>query len=106
MELLDGLKFSLAAIRRDLRERDGDNCAECGKQMRFDQAFISKNKQSATIGHRVPKSHDGTYDLENLELQHYECNNKRGDSGCPLCAAGNCPGYARKITRERERPGK
>jgi 5-methylcytosine-specific restriction endonuclease McrA len=76
-------------LRQRLRDRDGDNCGDCNKRMVF-KRWAGTNPDEATLDHRRPRSHEGTYDLENLRLLCSACNKKRGTRDCPACAAGTC----------------
>lgn len=56
--------------RQILLERDGPNCALCGKPI--------GDIELANIDHIVPRSHGGRDRVENLQLAHYRCNVERG----------------------------
>jgi len=61
-----------------LRERDGDTCGRCRRQMRFD--LPGGHELAPTIEHLQPKSKGGTSDLENLCLCHGRCNRQMADA--------------------------
>jgi len=62
-------------LRRVVRERDGDDCALCGKPMEFDM----EGPEFATLEHIVPRSRGGCNSPINLVLAHKRCNAARGD---------------------------
>lgn len=61
-----------------LRQRDGDNCWRCRRQMRFD--LPPGHDLAPTIEHVQPKSKGGTSELGNLCLCHGRCNRLLGDA--------------------------
>ncbi|HEU4499642.1 MAG TPA: HNH endonuclease signature motif containing protein, partial [Sphingomicrobium sp.] len=64
------------AARDAVRQRDGDNCWQCHRPMRFGPPFnVGK---AATIEHRLALAHGGTWDLDNLVLCHLGCNRHLG----------------------------
>lgn len=67
------------AARYRLREKYGDNCCHCGKQMLFKRRgdFARLGKFGATIEHLIPVRDGGSNDLDNLRLAHKICNNMR-----------------------------
>jgi 5-methylcytosine-specific restriction endonuclease McrA len=64
------------AKRESIRLRDGDDCWQCGKPMRFGAPF--NTRRSATIEHVQAQANDGTDDLDNLRLCHKGCNRHLG----------------------------
>lgn len=56
-----------------LQARDGEGCAICGAP------FSDKNPP--TFDHIIPLSKGGPSTLENLQLAHQLCNNRRADTG-------------------------
>lgn len=56
--------------RETVRARDHGVCQLCG------EAVAGRG----TIDHIVPKSRGGTDDLENLQLAHAACNQRKGDT--------------------------
>jgi 5-methylcytosine-specific restriction endonuclease McrA len=62
----------------DLRERDGDKCWRCRREMRFD--LPRGHDLAPTIEHILPKSKGGTGELRNLCLCHGRCNRIMADA--------------------------
>lgn len=60
-----------------LVQRDGYDCAICGESI--DIALPRTSKQGATIDHRIPLSKGGSDELDNLQLAHWICNNRKAD---------------------------
>lgn len=63
-------------LRRQLRQRDGDDCHLCRAPMVFNN---HESDLYATIDHVLPRSAGGRHDLENLKLAHRRCNQRRGN---------------------------
>ena len=61
-----------------VRERDGDNCWQCGHPMVFDGPHPNKGR-AATIEHVLPLAKGGTSALDNLRLCHVGCNRHLAD---------------------------
>ena len=57
-----------------LRQRDGDNCRRCRRELRFD--LPRGHDQAPTVQPILP----GATDLQNLCLCHARCNPEPGDS--------------------------
>jgi hypothetical protein len=53
-------------VRYALVERDGRNCAICGKDI--------GDIERANCDHIVPRAHGGKDKIENLQLSHFRCN--------------------------------
>lgn len=65
-----------------LRERDGDKCQICRRDIRFDLPSGPKgDTRGPSIDHIVPRSKGGDDDLANLRLTHWGCNRSRGNRG-------------------------
>ncbi len=62
-------------IRKQLRERDGDNCCWCGIKLIFNCKL--QNRFNTTIEHLVRRCEGGSNKLENLKLACRKCNNSR-----------------------------
>ena len=58
-------------IKRQLINSKGPICALCGKPI--------ANMKDCTIDHIIPISKGGLTTIENCQLAHYKCNQKRGD---------------------------
>lgn len=57
--------------------RDGDLCAICRQTLNFehqDPHFLAP-----TLDHIIPRSKGGSNRLENLQLAHKSCNERRGN---------------------------
>lgn len=66
--------------RKQLRERDGDNCYICHQLMDFNDPFIANintNPHYATIEHIIKYEVSKSNKLSNLALSHYKCNTRR-----------------------------
>lgn len=63
-----------------LIEQDGLLCTWCCREM-IDAPIVPDEDCSAhvTLEHIIPLAHGGTYDLFNLALACFGCNNERGD---------------------------
>lgn len=53
-------------------------CAGCKKYMAYDEC---------TLDHRKPRSKGGTLAYSNIQLMHYECNQKKGNTYEPAAEA-------------------
>lgn len=60
--------------------RDGTLCTWCCREMIDSPIFPFEECGSfMTLEHIVPLNHGGTYDMCNLALACFDCNNERGD---------------------------
>lgn len=68
-------------LKEALIERDGIHCTWCCKPM-VDEPIEPHEDcdHHMTIEHIVPLSHGGSYDLCNLALACFGCNNQRGNT--------------------------
>ena len=57
-------------IREFVTTRDGLICCYCEKPLTID---------SVTLDHIIPESRDGSFNVTNLTVSCYDCNNKRGN---------------------------
>lgn len=57
-------------IKRQLINSNGTICAICGKPI--------KNMKDCTIDHIVPLSKGGQTTVENCQLAHFSCNQRKG----------------------------
>ena len=64
-----------------LLERDGNQCALCGKP--FDLTIAWPHPDSVTFDHIIPRCRRGTNELENLQLTHERCNQEKGKRVLP-----------------------
>lgn len=67
-----GKRVSGGGRRRALWDSGERKCFVCGKEF--------KNRNEATLEHRVPLSRGGSNRRDNLALSHNECNQSRGNS--------------------------
>ena len=58
-------------VRNHLINKDGNKCKICKKTF--------THMRDITIDHIVPLSKGGTYDILNLQLACFNCNNVKGD---------------------------
>lgn len=63
-------------IRRDLRDRDGDDCQLCGEPICW--TIPPGSQRGASIDHRKPRAAGGTDAFANLQLAHWICNQAKG----------------------------
>lgn len=61
-------------LRKQLVRRDGTKCALCGETMIAE----SKREDGMTIDHRVPLSKGGSDTIQNMQLAHRSCNERKG----------------------------
>ena len=71
MELNRAERKTLSFIRRQLINSKGNVCALCGKPI--------KDMKDCTIDHIIPLSKGGQTTLENCQLAHAKCNQKKAD---------------------------
>jgi hypothetical protein len=78
-----------------ISKRDGVLCfyPECRKEF--------KSEEDITFDHWWPRSHGGTWDIENLRLMHKRCNALKGDR-LPL-ADGTLPPLRRELNSGQRR---
>lgn len=62
-----------------LAERDGRNCALCGKPVDITMQDLLHDK-APSRDHKHPKSRGGKSGIDNLQLAHRICNIRRGNS--------------------------
>lgn len=65
-----GRKILRSKIIPILKERDGNICGICKKEMRSGRV---------TLDHILPISKGGKNLVSNLQLAHFQCNNMKGD---------------------------
>jgi hypothetical protein len=58
-----------------LAARDGTDCQLCSDPV--DMALAHPHPLSASVDHIVPRAHGGSDDLDNLQLSHLTCNQKK-----------------------------
>lgn len=77
-----GAAYDFAVTRAALRERDGDTCHYCGREMNFSRPDRKIPKDKATIDHVVPISRGGGHTFENTVLACWGCNaeKRNGDA--------------------------
>lgn len=66
-----------------LRQRDGDNCALCGKPIDFTlprdgTRRVPGRSMGASVDHIVPRAAGGSENLSNCQLAHGVCNQRKG----------------------------
>ena len=71
---LYGGKVSYAALRRTWREKFGDSCRDCTRQMDFKH---HNSWSYATVDHILARALGGTEELENLRIICRRCNNDK-----------------------------
>jgi hypothetical protein len=71
----------LSGAKKQLRDRDGDNCWLCGEAMLFYTGCPSKSerRKAATIDHVIAKVHGGGNSMFNLRLAHMYCNSRKSN---------------------------
>lgn len=67
-----------SAIRKALRQQQGNRCCWCGGPMSFPAWSICNDATAETLEHLVPLSKGGADDITNMALSHYRCNQERG----------------------------
>lgn len=73
-----GIGAARAKIKRaQLRERDGDDCCMCGREMLFEKRMAPVPENYATLDHIVLRRDGGTNDIDNLRLVCQRCNWER-----------------------------
>lgn len=74
-------KKSRGLLITRLIARDGPCCGICAGML--DRSLARQHPMSVTIDHKLPTSHGGSDELENLRLAHLDCNKARGDAYDP-----------------------
>lgn len=65
------------ALRREVYERDGWTCQDCGERCLNTKDSRSKPKLKIQAHHKIPRRYGGTDDLENLVTLCMSCHHKR-----------------------------
>ena len=73
---LYGDRYIESSIRKKVIHRDDDRCCYCGKKRRKKGLFRSAVKLE--FGHVVPHSKGGDICIDNIQLECFKCNRKKG----------------------------
>lgn len=76
-----GTEFDPTVTINALIERDGTECAICGRECSFDdREYGSVGRTYPTIDHIFPMSKGGSHVWSNVQVACFECNAKKSDS--------------------------
>ena len=72
-----GYRSNYIVTHEEIAQRDNYTCQLCQKPV--DMSLPRTSKFGATLDHKIPISKGGTDNLENLQLAHWVCNNRKSD---------------------------
>ena len=72
-----GYRSNYLVTHEEIAQRDNYTCQLCRKPV--DMLLPRTSKFGATLDHKIPISKGGADTLENLQLAHWVCNNRKSD---------------------------